>query len=80
MAEKKVGVIGFCNIGCGVAEVLYQKGVAGLELVNVADIDLERERLVANLLSIVGLSLFLKAHTGGSDPVIVLHIKIKGSF
>jgi len=62
-----------------VVEVLYQKGVAALELVKVADIDLERERLVASLLSIVGLSLFLKTNTGGSDPVIVLHIKMKGS-
>ncbi len=47
MAEKKkVAVIGFGNIGSGVVEVLYQKGVAGLELVKVADIDLERERPV----------------------------------
>ncbi len=47
MAEtKKVAIIGFGNIGSGVVELLYHKGVAGLELVKVADIDLERKRSV----------------------------------
>ncbi|MFC1933088.1 homoserine dehydrogenase [Chloroflexota bacterium] len=41
---KKVAVVGFGNIGSGVVELLYQKGVAGLELAKVADIDLERKR------------------------------------
>ena len=45
-STKRVGVIGFGNIGSGVVEVLYKRGVAGLELVKVADIDLERERAV----------------------------------
>jgi homoserine dehydrogenase len=45
--SKKVAVIGFGNIGTGVVELLYKKGVAGLELVKVADIDLERKRPVA---------------------------------
>ena len=44
--KKKVAVIGFGNIGGGVVELLYHKGVAGLELVKVADIDLERKRPV----------------------------------
>lgn len=43
---KKVAIIGFGNIGTGVVELLYQKGVAGLELSKVVDIDLERKRLV----------------------------------
>ncbi|MFC2010725.1 homoserine dehydrogenase [Chloroflexota bacterium] len=43
---KKVAVIGFGNIGCGVVELLYQKGVAGLELSRVVDIDLEKKRPV----------------------------------
>ncbi len=43
---KKIAVVGFGNIGSGVVEVLYQKGVAGLELARVADIDLERRRPV----------------------------------
>jgi homoserine dehydrogenase len=43
---KKVAVIGFGNIGTGVVELLYKKGVAGLELVKVCDIDLERKRPV----------------------------------
>ncbi len=47
MAEtKKVAVVGFGNIGSVVVELLYQKGVAGLELSRVCDIDLERERPV----------------------------------
>ena len=47
MAEaKKVAVVGFGNIGGGVVEVLYKKGIAGLELARVADIDLERKRPV----------------------------------
>ncbi len=44
---KKVAVVGFGNIGTGVVEFLYQKGVAGLKLSRVVDKDLERERPVA---------------------------------
>ena len=44
---KKVAVIGFGNIGSGVVEILYQKGIAGLKLAKVADIDLKRKRPVA---------------------------------
>ena len=43
---KRVAVIGFGNIGSGVVELLYQKGVAGLELAKVVDKDLERKRSV----------------------------------
>ena len=43
---KKIAVVGFGNIGTGVVELLYQKGVAGLELSRVCDIDLERKRPV----------------------------------
>ncbi|MFC1904748.1 homoserine dehydrogenase [Chloroflexota bacterium] len=43
---KKVAVVGFGNIGTGVVEMLYQKGIAGLELVKVVDNDLERQRSV----------------------------------
>ena len=46
-SAKKVGVIGWGNIGSGVVEVLQEKGVAGLELAKVCDIDLERERAVS---------------------------------
>jgi homoserine dehydrogenase len=42
----KVAVIGWGNIGTGVVELLYQKGIAGLELAKVCDIDLERKRAV----------------------------------
>ena len=41
---KKVAVVGFGNIGTGVVELLYKRGVAGLELSRVCDIDLERKR------------------------------------
>jgi len=43
---KKVAVVGFGNIGSGVVEMLYQKGVTGLELAKVVDKDLERKRPV----------------------------------
>ena len=44
--DKKVAVIGFGNIGVGVVRALYEKGVSGLELVRVVDIDLKRKRPV----------------------------------
>ena len=43
---KRVVIIGFGNIGTGVVRLLYEKGVAGLELARVVDIDLERRRPV----------------------------------
>ena len=43
---KKIAVIGFGNIGVGVVDLLYSKGIPGLELSRVIDIDLERERPV----------------------------------
>ncbi|MBI4188760.1 MAG: homoserine dehydrogenase [Chloroflexi bacterium] len=46
-ATKKVAVIGFGNIGTGVVRLLYEKGIAGLELVKVVDIDIKRKRPVA---------------------------------
>jgi homoserine dehydrogenase len=45
-AIKKVAVIGFGNIGVGVVRALYEKGVNGLELVKVVDIDLKTRRPV----------------------------------
>ena len=44
--NMKVAVIGFGNIGTGVVEALYEKGVVGLELTRVVDIDLESPRPV----------------------------------
>jgi homoserine dehydrogenase len=46
MKTKKVAVIGFGNIGSGVVQLLYQKGIAGLKLAKAVDIDLERKRPV----------------------------------
>jgi len=45
-AVKKVAVIGFGNIGVGVVRALYEKGVNGLELAKVVDIDLKTRRPV----------------------------------
>ena len=44
---KKIAVIGFGNIGTGVVRLLYEKGIAGLELVKVIDIDIKTKRPVA---------------------------------
>jgi homoserine dehydrogenase len=46
MKTKNVAVVGWGNIGSGVVEALYKRRVAGLKLVKVVDIDLERERAV----------------------------------
>jgi homoserine dehydrogenase len=43
---KKIAVVGFGNIGSGVVKALREKRVAGLDLVKVIDIDLERKRPV----------------------------------
>ena len=45
--NKKIAVIGFGNIGTGVVEFLYKKGITGLELCRVVDIDLARKRPVS---------------------------------
>jgi homoserine dehydrogenase len=41
---KRVGVIGWGTIGAGVVELLYKKGIPGLELAKVCDLDLETDR------------------------------------
>ncbi len=43
---KKVAVVGFGNIGAGVVDALYNRGVAGIELARVVDIDIETPRPV----------------------------------
>src|SRR3990172_4417312 len=43
---KKIAVIGFGNIGTGVVRLLYEKGIAGLELVRVVDTDIKTRRSV----------------------------------
>ena len=43
---KKVAIVGFGNIGTGVVDLLYQKGVPGLKLSRVVDKDLKRQRPV----------------------------------
>ncbi len=47
MAEtKKVAVIGFGTIGYGVVDLLYHRGITGLELAKVVDLDITTERPV----------------------------------
>ncbi len=45
-AAKKVAVVGFGNIGTGVVDAIYNRGVAGVELARVVDIDIETPRSV----------------------------------
>jgi homoserine dehydrogenase len=72
--NKRVAVVGFGNIGSGVVRVLYEKGVAGLELVRVVDIDLERKRLVKIP------KRYLSAHwqTAVNDPKIDIIVELIG--
>lgn len=45
MAEnKRVGVVGWGTIGAGVVDLLYRKGIPGLELARVCDLDLKTDR------------------------------------
>lgn len=44
---KKIAIIGFGNIGTGVVQRLYPKGITGLELAKVIDTDLDRKRPVS---------------------------------
>jgi len=73
-ATKKVAVVGFGNIGSGVVKALYEKGVAGLELVKVIDIDLERKR------SVKMPKRLLSPHwqTAVNDPKIDIIIELIG--
>jgi len=46
LKTRKVAVVGFGTIGTGVVDLLYHRGVPGLQLVRVVDKDLERKRAV----------------------------------
>ncbi len=72
--NKKVAVIGFGNIGSGVVKALYEKGVAGLELVKVVDIDLEKKRPV----KIPRKMLSAHWQTVVNDPKIDIIIELIG--
>ncbi|MBI2288399.1 MAG: homoserine dehydrogenase, partial [Chloroflexi bacterium] len=71
---KKVAVIGFGNIGTGVVKLLYEKGIAGLELVKVVDIDIKRKRPVT--LPASYLSTDWKATV--SDPGVDIVVEVIG--
>ncbi len=72
--KKKVAVVGFGNIGSGVVDILYQKGVAGLELARVVDIDLERKRPVA----LPASYLTTDWRQAVSDPEIDIVVELMG--
>jgi len=73
-ANKRVAVIGFGNIGTGVVELLYQKGVVGLELTRVCDIDLSRERQV----TLPASYLTTDWHQVVDDPEVDIIIELIG--
>ena len=71
---KKVAVVGFGNIGSGVVELLYQRGIAGLELTRVVAVDLERKRpitLPASYLTTDWQSVV-------SDPEVAIVVELIG--
>ena len=71
---KKIAVIGFGNIGSGVVRLLYEKGIAGLELVKVVDTDIERERPV----KIPASYLSTDWHQVVADPKIDFVVELIG--
>jgi homoserine dehydrogenase len=71
---KKVAVVGFGNIGTGVVEVLYKKGVAGLKLVKVVDIDLKRKRPV----TVPGSLLSTDWRDAVDDPQVDIVVELIG--
>lgn len=71
---KKVAVIGFGNIGSGVVEILYQKGITGLELARVVDIDLKRQRPV----TLPASYLTTDWQSVVSDPAIDIVVELIG--
>jgi homoserine dehydrogenase len=72
--KKKIAVIGFGNIGSGVVKALYEKVVAGLELVKVIDIDLEKKRPV----KIPRKMLSPHWQTAVNDPQIDIIVELIG--
>ncbi|MDO8715827.1 MAG: homoserine dehydrogenase [Dehalococcoidales bacterium] len=73
-AVKTVAVIGFGNIGSGVVELLYQKGIPGLKLVKVVDADLQRKRKV----TLPPEYLSSDWHTVVDDPKIDIIVELIG--
>ena len=73
-STKKVAVIGFGNIGSGVVRALIEKGVPGLELAKVIDIDLERKRPV----KIPKRMMSPHWQTAVNDPKIDIIIELVG--
>ena len=73
-AAKKVAVIGFGNIGAGVVDALYNRGVAGVELVRVVDIDIETPRPV----EVPREMLSTDWHEAVDDPEIDIIVELIG--
>ncbi len=73
-ATKTVAVVGFGNIGSGVVELLYQKGIPGLKLVKVVDADLTRKRRV----TVPPELLTADWHEAVNDPKIDVIVELIG--
>ncbi len=73
-AVKKVAVIGFGTIGTGVVDLLYNKGIPGLKLVKVIDVDLTRKRSVTVPASYHGTDW----HTVVDDPGVDIIVETIG--
>ncbi len=73
-AVKTVAVVGFGNIGCGVVELLYKKGIPGLKLVKVVDVDLQRKRSVTLPPDMLGSDW----HAVVDDPKIDIIVELIG--
>ncbi len=71
---KTVAVIGFGNIGCGVVELLYKKGIPGLKLVKVVDVDLQRKRSITLPPDMLGSDW----HEVVDDPKIDIIVELIG--
>lgn len=73
-STKTVAVIGFGNIGSGVVELLYKKGIPGLKLVKVVDADLQRKRSVTLPPDMLGSDW----HAVVDDPKIDIIVELIG--
>jgi homoserine dehydrogenase len=71
---KKIAIVGFGNIGSGVVDVLYNKGIAGLKLVRVVDKDLERKRPV----TVPPSYLSRDWHQAADDPEVDIVVELIG--
>lgn len=71
---KRVGVVGWGTIGAGVVELLFKKGIPGLELAKICDLDLETDRG----LTLPAEKLTSNWHDITDDPEIDIVVELIG--